>query len=145
VNYETMPMKSIDDAALFAAMSEGMGMRHSDLATYLGVPGDNRDQVRIVRRWCTGVRPVPVPVFDAVERLYTALEQEVDRREADVVAAQARGEAPVLATYRKIDQLHAAEPDLAYLSLEYHRAILLRVWESTSAPIIYAGIPDDVA
>jgi hypothetical protein len=145
VNYSTMPMRPLDDAALFAAMSEGMGMRHSDLATYLGVPGDDREQVRIVRRWCTGVRPVPAPVFDAVERLYTALEQEVDRREADVVAAQARGEAPVLTTYRKLDQLHAAEPDLAYLSLEYHRAILLRVWESTGAPIIYAGIPDEVA
>lgn len=145
MNYSTMPMRPLDDAALFAAMAEGMGLRHSDLATYLNVPGDAREQVRIVRRWCTGVRAVPVPVFDAVERLYTALEQEVDRREADVVAAQARGEAPVLATYRKLDQLHAAEPHLAYFSLEYHRAILLRVWESTNAPIIYEGIPDDVA
>ena len=145
MNYSTMPMRPLDDAALFAAMAEGMGMRHSDLATYLAVPGDDREQVRIVRRWCTGVRPVPAPVFDAVERLYTALEREVDRREAEIVAAQARGEAPILTTYRKLDQLIASEPDLAYLSLEYHRAILLRVWESTSAPIIYAGIPDDVA
>lgn len=145
MNYATMPMRPADDAALFAAMSEGMGLRHSDLADYLNVPGDERERVRIVRRWCIGVRPIPAPIFDAIERLYTELEREVDARELEIRAAQDRGEQPQLITYRKLDELREAEPNLAYHSLEYHRAILLRVWEATGAPVVYAGAADDTA
>lgn len=145
MNYATMPMMPTSAAALFAAMSEGMGMRHSDLATYLNVPGDASEATRVVRRWATGVRPIPVPIYDAVKHLYDELNQRADELEAGVLAAQARGEQPILLTYRKLPDLIAAEPDLPYGSLEYHRAILLRVWESTGASLLYAEIPDAVA
>jgi len=137
MNFADEPMMPTDAAALFAAMSEGMGLRHSDLATFLGIPADP-DAIRMVRRWCTGVRTIPVVVYKKVADLYAELDRDVERRTADVEAAQARGEAPQLTTYRKLPDLLAAEPDLGYGSLEYHRAVLLRVWEATAAPLRYA-------
>jgi len=130
---ERMPLEV---AALFTAMSEGMGLTHKHLVTMFGIAG--KDPLRTVRRWCHGDRPIPAPIYRAIEGMYDRLDKEVDRIEKRVTTAQAAGETVTLTAYRNEHQLRVAEPEFDGLPASFHRAILLRVWESTGAPIVYA-------
>ena len=41
---------SLEAAALFTAMTEGMGLTHANLANMFGVA--SKDPLRVIRRWC---------------------------------------------------------------------------------------------
>ncbi len=131
---EQMPLEA---SAMFTAMTEGMGLTHSNLAKMFKVTGG--DPLRAVRRWCLGQKPIPKPVYDAIATMYDRLDDDVDAMQARVEEAQQRGETVTLTAYRNQFELAAAEPDFEGLPASFHRAVLLRVWEATGAPIVYAS------
>ena len=131
---EQMPLEA---AALFTAMTEGMGLTHANLVKMFEVA--SKDPLRVVRRWCQGERAIPKSVYQAIEAMYDRMDDAVDAIQKRVEEAQARGEAVTLTAYRNGYDLAAAEPDFKGLPASFHRAVLLRVWEATGAPIIYAS------
>jgi len=58
---------SLEVAALFTAMTEGMGLTHANLAKMFGVA--SKDPLRVIRRWCQGERAIPETVCQASEAM----------------------------------------------------------------------------